>query len=268
MADPYATIDRIPEHVQEGIADAMVARSLEPAQIAMRRSYLDTIDFPECARAADLGGGTGHLARDLAEIYGAAEVLCLDFSPVMVDRARALHRDVAAMAFQQGDARDTGLPDAHFDVVVLHTVLCHVPEPERAIAEAFRILRPGGTLAVFDGDYDTVTVATCKNDPLHSLVQWFARGNVHDLWLTRRLSRLLPEAGLVIDRTRAHAYLAEGDATYFRTIIDRGADFMEKSGLISPDLAAGLRAEVDARIAAKTFFGFISYLSFVAHKPG
>jgi SAM-dependent methyltransferase len=53
-------------------------------------------------------------------------------------------------------------------VVVFHTILCHVPGPHLALAEAARVLRPGGWLAVFDGDYATTTLALHPSDPLQA----------------------------------------------------------------------------------------------------
>ena len=55
--------------------------------------------------------------------------------------------------------------DTAFDAVLFHTCLCHVPGAEKAVAEAFR-MRPGGKIAVFDGDYATTTFAIGENDPL------------------------------------------------------------------------------------------------------
>ena len=267
MADPYATIDKAAEDVQLAIAAAMEARSTEPAQIRMRRRYLSEANIPKGATAVDLGSGTGHLARDLTEVFDCGDVLGLDFSPVMVSRARELHADVQRLEFRQGDARDTGLPDESFDLVVLHTVLCHVPGPERAIAEANRILRPGGTLAIFDGDYDTSSVALFENDPLDAVVQWFIREHVHDLWLTRRFSPLVSEAGFEIGKIEGHAYLAERDAPYFRTVVGRGADIMAVGGLMTRDAADAVKAEAAARIEQGRFFGFMSFVSLIASKP-
>jgi len=267
MPDPYATIARIDAAMQTALADAIETRATEPAQIAMRHAYLAEAPLPDNARAADFGSGTGHLARDLIEVFGCAEALGLDPSPVMVDRARSLHGDVPGLRFAEGDARDTGLPDASLDLVVFHTVLCHVPEPERAVAEAFRVLRPGGTIAVLDGDYDTATVAIRDNDPLEALVRGFVASHVHDLWLTRRLAPLLAEAGFTPGQPRAHPYMAEGDAPYFRTIVGRGADQLAASGGIGPEAAEAFKAETRRRIGEGRFFGFISFVSLLATKP-
>ena len=267
MPDPYATIAQADSAVQTVIADAMETRSGEAAQVAMRRSYLSEVTLPKGARAADFGSGTGHLARDLIEVFGCAEALGVDPSPVMVERARSLHDGVPGLSFVEGDARDTGLPADSFDLVVFHTVLCHVPEPERAVAEAFRVLRPGGTIALLDGDYDTTTVATRENDPLEAVVRGFVLGHVHDLWLTRRLVPLLAEAGFTPGQPRAHPYMAEGEAPYFQSVIRRGADLLAGTGDISPGMAEAIKAEASRRIDEGSFFGFISFVSLLGTKP-
>jgi hypothetical protein len=53
----------------------------------------------------------------------------------------------------------------HRLIALFHTTICHIPDPERALGDAFRVLRPHGWLAVFDGDYATTTVAIGDFDP-------------------------------------------------------------------------------------------------------
>jgi ubiquinone/menaquinone biosynthesis C-methylase UbiE len=65
----------------------------------------------------------------------------LDFSPGMLARARANHPE---LRFDKGDAEALPYRDHSFDSVVSNFGLHHVPKPERAVAEAMRVLRPGG----------------------------------------------------------------------------------------------------------------------------
>jgi len=96
----------------------------------------------------EIGAGTG---KNLP-LYGAAErVVALDPDPAM--RARAL--DAAREArvpveVVEGDAMALPFPDASFDTVVFSLVLCTVPDLGRALAEARRVLRPGGTLRFYE----------------------------------------------------------------------------------------------------------------------
>ncbi len=104
----------------------------------------------------------------------------MDPSPVLLDRARDLSAGVANLSFRQADGRALPLPGASFDLAVLHTVLSHVLDPPDVLAQAFRVLRPGGTLAVFDVDYNTMSAATGDTDPLQACADAFTQNFVND----------------------------------------------------------------------------------------
>ena len=268
MSDPYSNLAQQQQDIQTRIADAMEARCLEPAQIAIRQDYLADLSLPADAFAVEFGSGTGHVTRDLLDMAGAATALGIEPSPVMVDRAKANFADDARLSFQTGDAKQTGLDDASVDLVLMHTLLCHVPQPEDAIAEAYRVLKPGGILAICDGDYDTATAQIADLDPLDQLIRFMINQNVTNLWIMRQVTEMLSQTGFELGARRGHGYVAEGQATYFMTVIDRGADRMVETGLLFADTAAALKAEARQRLAADKFFGFMSYVSQIARKPG
>ena len=268
MSDPYSNLAAQETSIQERIADAMEARCLEPAQVAIRKSYLSDLALPAGALAVELGSGTGHVTRDLIDVAGAERAIGLEPSPVMVERARRTFADETRLRFDTGDATQTGLDYKSVDLVLMHTLLCHVPGPKDVMVEAFRILKPGGIVAIFDGDYDTTTVATGYFDPLEPVVKYMIDANVHNLWVTRQLVPLAAEAGFAPGPVTPHGYLASGDATYFMTVIDPGLVKMQAEGLMTADGAAGLAAEARTRVVENRFFGFMSYLSMIATKPG
>jgi SAM-dependent methyltransferase len=90
----------------------------------------------------DLCCGTGLIAG--AASGRSAVATGIDFSPAMLAVPRAEH---PRLDFVEGDVEATGLAAASFDAVVSSFGIHHVPRPERAMAEAFRVLRPGGTVA-------------------------------------------------------------------------------------------------------------------------
>lgn len=267
MSDPYASLASENREHQTIIADAMEARCLDPAQIALRQSYLRDIKLPDGAFAVEFGSGTGHVTHDLLTLTGASKALGIEPSPVMIERATATFADVEQLEFEIGNAKCTGLQDASADLVLMHTLLCHVPGPAAVIEEAYRILKPGGVLAICDGDYDTATAKIGEFDPLDQVVRFMIAQNVTNLWIMRQVAGMLTSAGFQMGACRGHGYLAEGDAAYFLTVISRGADKMAEAGLLFPQTAEALKAEARHRIAADRFFGYMSYISQLAYKP-
>ncbi len=267
MADPYANLAAADPAVVAQIANRLESRAADPQQRAILENYLKDVRFPEGSRVLEIGCGTGPVARRLATWPGVGEVVGVEPSPALVARANDLAAEIENVSFEVGDARELGLEAASFDVAVFHTVLCHVPEPEVALAEAFRVLRPKGWLAVFDGDYATATVAIGENDPLQVCSQAAIARNVHDRWLVRRLPKLISDAGFEVGAARSHGFVETNDPGYMLGQAERGADILVEEGRIGRALGDALQAEARRRAAEGEFFGHIAYASIVGRKP-
>jgi ubiquinone/menaquinone biosynthesis C-methylase UbiE len=146
-------------------------RASDEQQRAIVDAYLADLSIAASARVQDVGCGTGFVTRAAAHLPGVVEAVGVDLSPIFIAKARELSLGIENVAFLEADARALPFTDPEFDVVVFHTTLTHVPEPDRALAEAFRVLRPGGTVAICDGDYSTISVANGEWDPLHACVE-------------------------------------------------------------------------------------------------
>lgn len=119
--------------------------ALDRATRAARRESL--AQLPEAPSRVFLAGvGTG---LDLPLLPRQHRYVGLDLTAAMLQRAqpRAEGLDFAAI---QGDAQRLPLATASFDAAVLHLILAVVPNPAACLAEAARVVRPGGSLLIFD----------------------------------------------------------------------------------------------------------------------
>lgn len=135
----------------------------------------------EGTRVLDCGCGLGGTALWLAQNCGAL-VTGVDLLEHQVASARsaARRRGLASRAdFVCGDAVDTGLPDASFDVVLIQEALCHLPDKGAFYAEARRLLAPGGRLVV--AEY--MRQARSVSDEEESILRRWCQGwAMPDLW--------------------------------------------------------------------------------------
>jgi len=104
----------------------------------------------EPLEVADLGCGEGYLTIETAR--WASRVIAVDRSAEMLARARALaaRRKVRNITWKRGEIERVPIGDASVDLVLLSQALHHAGDPARALAEARRILRPGGRALVLD----------------------------------------------------------------------------------------------------------------------
>ena len=109
----------------------------------------------------DVGCGPGTITVDLARHVAPGLVIGVDASDEVVERARAHAAASGAtnVRFEVGDLFSLGYAEATFDVVHAHQVLQHLADPELALVELRRLLRPDGVLAARDSDYGAFTWA-------------------------------------------------------------------------------------------------------------
>jgi ubiquinone/menaquinone biosynthesis C-methylase UbiE len=96
----------------------------------------------------DLGCGTGQVAAAIAPFV--CRVLAVDASAAMLQAAKKRLQGIANVELRRGELEALPIDDARLDAATLMLVLHHVPEPERALGEVARVLKPGGRVVVVD----------------------------------------------------------------------------------------------------------------------
>jgi ArsR family transcriptional regulator len=125
-------------------------RKMHSADQLVETALLDSLSEGPIGRLLDIGTGTGRMAELFAA--QAEHVVALDKSLEMlrVARAKLQHLPAEQIELVQGDFLDLPFAAASFDTVLLHQVLHFAQDPEQVLAEAARVVRPGGRIAIVD----------------------------------------------------------------------------------------------------------------------
>ena len=145
-----------------------------------------------------IGAGTG---LDLEFLPSNVHVTAIDVTPAMLKQLERRAADTARYVMTHiMDARALAFPDSSFDAVVMHLILAVMPEPERGLREAARVLKPGRRIAVFDKFLRDEERAS----PRRRLLNAIAKPLFSDL--NRRLGPLIAATPLVIEHDEAVAF--------------------------------------------------------------
>lgn len=242
----------------------MIEAMYDTADIAdQRRAVLDLLDLQSGEDVLDVGSGPGDLACEIAQRVGPrGSVYGVDPSESMLATAarRSSGEHSATLRFGAGEALALPFPDGSFDAVTATQVYEYVPDMSAALAEARRVLRPGGRLVILDTDWGSLVWHS--PDPVRMrrvLTAWDE--HLADPYLPRRLGRLLTDAGFGVTRRHVHPILNAGydEHTFSAGVIALVADFVPgRAGVTQAD-AQAWRADLIG-LGADYFFSLNRYL--------
>jgi len=265
--DVYRVTDTLDEATLEALAQRLEARGKHPRFIEMMQQYLDAMEIDSAASVLDLGCGTGVASRAIARRKGfAGRVIGIDRSPHLSAAAARLAQEegLANVEFRSGDSHSLGLADAAFDAVVAHTLLSHVEDELAVLKEVVRVVRPGGRVGIFDGDYASLTLAVDEPTKAKAMDEMIVDAQVTNPRIMRDMPRLLREAGLERIASFAHVVADIGTADFFAPALQALTRLLPTSGAMSESDA---RAWVDAmkkRSEEGTYFAASNFYSYVA----
>lgn len=130
---------------------------ITPDLVGQRKQILQALGPQPGERILDMGSGPGFLTCDIGKLVGAAGWVCgIDISEPLLAAAKNYCTHLPWMEFRFADAAKLPFPDGHFDAVVSTQVLEYLPDVNAALAEAHRVLRSGGRMAILDTDWDSI----------------------------------------------------------------------------------------------------------------
>jgi SAM-dependent methyltransferase len=163
----------------------------------------------------DVGCGPGTAAIALAPLVGASgQVRGIDVSQMMIDEASRRAASLPNVSFSVGDAGAIDAGDESFDAYRSERTYQWLAEPEQALAEGLRVLRPGGRVAIIDSDWGTLTIDHPDAEVSHRMRA--STAGPPNRWAGRRLLNQVRRAGLNDVRVTTDVILAtswDPDAT-------------------------------------------------------
>jgi ubiquinone/menaquinone biosynthesis C-methylase UbiE len=185
----------------EQMADESMVRNLRAqAEAIWPQEQLLLTRYGQPSRIADIGCGSGEITSRLAVRYSQAEIVGVDILESSVAYARRAHASLAPrVRFEQGDAFELQFATAQFDLVLCRHMTQSVPEPEKVIAELYRICKPGGWIHVLSEDYGMLHMPAGTVDPdrlWHAGVIEFTRHTHTDARIGRRTWNIMNQLGL------------------------------------------------------------------------
>jgi len=159
---------------------------------ARRIAVFDSLQVEPGQAVLDLGCGGGHLVRELAQAVGSGgRAVGLDASPEQLETARSLCAALPAAELVQGDATNLVFEDGTFDALACVQTLEYMRDPDRAIAEAWRVVKPSGKAAFVSVCWDHWRFHGAEaelNDRMHEAWRAHCEHQMLPLEMPRKLS--------------------------------------------------------------------------------
>ena len=266
--DPYLFVNELDDATVERLIARLESRAEDAVFNRLFDKYVTRLKLPPSARVLEVGCGTGAMLRALVRRPDfAGKAIGVDQSPAFIAAARRFansERLSDRLEFHVGDAHDLPFENGGFGAAIAHTLISHVAEPTAVLQELARVVRRGGSVAIFDGDYASLTYACPDHEFGRRMDAALAAATFNNPFVLRHLPQWLPQIGLLLKETVPDVVAEIGSASYFRSFAETYAPFVARAGLVPPaDVDAWLAAQLKS-IEAGTFFASCNYYAFLA----
>lgn len=268
--DPHRFVNELDDDAIQRLVDRLESRAQDAVFTRLLEAYADRLNLGGAERVLEVGCGTGAVLRQLARRDDfAGTAVGIDQGVAFIDAARRLAGREGvddAVEFRVGDVHELDVPDGAFDVVIAHTLVSHVTDPEAVVREMARAVRPGGTVAIFDGDYASLTYAYPDHALGREMDTALATATFNNPLVMRELPRLLPALGLELADARGEAVAEIGTGSFFRSFAETYAPLVADAGLLPAATVETWLATQRRALEEGTLFASCNYYTFLARR--
>lgn len=236
--------------------------------VAQRSETLKKLRLTEGDRVIDIGCGPGYLCESIAEIVGpAGRVVGIDISPDLVGIAER-RNSRNWLLYRAGDATAIDEPNESFDVAACTQVAEYIPAVDRAISEAFRVLKPGGRAVFVATDWEAVIWRSDTPDRMAAVMKSWEAHCAHPR-LPRSMFERLRAGGFAIEEVSVFPILnlEWSDESYSKGLSMLIQDFVASRGDISGDELTAWAEELPRLSDEGRYFFSSSRFIFRASRP-
>lgn len=268
--DPHRFSNQLDEATIKRLIDRLESRAKDAVFTKLFDRYAAKLALPASAQVLEAGCGTGAVVRALvrrADFSGTA--VGVDQSPAFIEAAQRFSEEEGVserVEFKVGDAHQLDFVDKSFDAVIVHTLISHVTDPIAVLKEVARVVRQGGVVAIFDGDYASLTYAFPDRDFGRQMNEALATATFNNPLVMRDLPRLLPEMGVTITEWFADVVAEIGTGSYFKSFAETYAPFVVSGGLLPAEKVDDWLAAQNRAMGDGTFFASCNYYTYLAKR--
>jgi len=240
-----------------------------PIQLAARHA-IELMHLKIGNRALDAGCGAGSFFSAVAEAVGPnGEIVGLDHAPAFLEEARSHYATAThstPLKLIAGDVNGMPFTDGHFDAAHCERMLIHLADPQRALAEMTRVVKPGGWVVAVEPDLTGWRFDLEDVDAAQALISGFTSTIRHPA-MGLALNRRMAAIGLVERQVRAVTEVETTVEDEMFVYFDRAANTAIEQGWLSTEKAKDAVATLREQVAAGAYTSYSSLFVVAGRVP-